>query len=232
MPRLLAIDTSSQACSVALNDNGSLIEEYAVIPRLHARQVLPMVERLMNESGYSLNELDGIAFANGPGSFTGIRIATGVAQGLAFGSGLPVLPVSSLAVLAQTYCRENDANNSMVVIDARMNQVYWGCYSRIGELVELKGEEGLSAPETIVPETISGSRTDWVGVGDGWKYADYLAPEILANIVKFEMECYPHAQDAARLAMRDFNMGHLLDAAQAQPNYLRGKNAWKKSAKS
>lgn len=231
MTRILAIETTSQACSVALIDRGSLTEEFAVMPKLHARQILPMVDRIITQSGYELADLDAIAFANGPGSFTGIRIATGVAQGLAFGVDLPLVPVSSLAVLAQTCSREREQSNTMVAIDARMDQVYWACYRQVEGLAELQGEEQLASPEFIEAGMVDDTQGSWFGVGDGWKYAERFPREIFKKIGQVDMECYPHARDVAILAVNKLASGSTFHPEQAQPNYLRGREAWKKSVK-
>src|SRR5690554_5943555 len=126
--KLLAIDTATEACSVALLVDGQTFDRYAVIPRLHARQVLPMVQQVLDEAGTALAAVDAIAFGQGPGAFTGLRIAAGVVQGLAFALDKPVLPVSSLAAIAQRVWREQQAGQVAVAIDARMDEVYWGCY--------------------------------------------------------------------------------------------------------
>lgn len=127
---ILAIDTSTEVCSVALGDtNGVCSERHHIMPRQHAQQVLPMVQEVLLEQGVQLQDLDAIAMGSGPGSFTGVRIAAGVVQGLAYGAGLPVVRVSTLQTIAQGVKRLYGAENILVLQDARMNQVYWGLYS-------------------------------------------------------------------------------------------------------
>ena len=124
MTTLLAIDTATEACSVALLHAGKMFSRYAVIPRLHAQQVLPMVRELLDESGIELKQIEAIAFGRGPGAFTGLRIAVGVVQGLAFALDKPVLPVSNLAAIARRAWRDQGADQVAVAIDARMDEVY------------------------------------------------------------------------------------------------------------
>jgi tRNA threonylcarbamoyladenosine biosynthesis protein TsaB len=126
MTTLLALDTATEACSVAVLHDGRVHSHYEVIPRLHAQRLLPMIKQIMAEAGAPLSAIDAIAFGRGPGAFTGVRIAIGVVQGLAFGLDRPVLPVSNLAVLAQGAYRLHGARQVAAAIDARMDEVYWG----------------------------------------------------------------------------------------------------------
>jgi len=143
--KLLALDTSTEACTVAIAVDGRAMERFSVGGN-HSEQILPMVQELLAEAGASLKELDAVVFGRGPGSFTGLRIAAGVTQGLAFGADRPVVPVSSLAALAQG----QNADRVLAAFDARMQQVYWGAYVRgPGGLVELTGEESVLAPSEI-----------------------------------------------------------------------------------
>ncbi|MDM8563559.1 tRNA (adenosine(37)-N6)-threonylcarbamoyltransferase complex dimerization subunit type 1 TsaB, partial [Candidatus Marithioploca araucensis] len=126
--KLLAFDASSPACSCALYLDGEITERYEIAPRQHAALILPMADELLTEAGLKPIELEGIAFGRGPGSFTGLRIASGVAQGIAFAADIPVAPISSLATLAQAAYIENGAQKVLAAIDARMSEVYWGMY--------------------------------------------------------------------------------------------------------
>ena len=147
MSTLLALDTATEACSVALLHDGKVTSHYEVIPRLHAQRLLPMVQDILGEAGIALSAVDAIAFGRGPGAFTGVRIAIGVVQGLAFALQKPVLPISDLAVLAQRAHREHGAAQVAAAIDARMDEVYWGCYrEEAGEML-LQGAEAVLAPE-------------------------------------------------------------------------------------
>ncbi|SQF87684.1 M22 peptidase YeaZ [Pseudomonas taetrolens] len=135
MSTLLALDTATEACSVALLHDGKVTSHYEVIPRLHAQKLLPMIKDLLAEAGVELSAVEAIAFGRGPGAFTGVRIAIGVVQGLAFALDRPVLPISNLAVLAQRAHREHGATQVASAIDARMDEVYWGCYrEQAGEM--------------------------------------------------------------------------------------------------
>ncbi len=147
MTTLLALDTATEACSVALLHDGKVLSHYEVIPRLHAQRLLPMIKTLMAEAGIAMSALDAIAFGRGPGAFTGVRIAIGVVQGLAFALERPVLPVSNLAVLAQRAWREHGVSQVASAIDARMDEVYWGCYHETAGEMRLLGDEAVMAPE-------------------------------------------------------------------------------------
>ena len=231
MTRLLAIETSSQACSVALAIDGSVIEQYEVMPKRHAQSLLPMIHTVLAEAACELSSLDAIAFARGPGSFTGIRIATSVAQGLAFGVDLPLVSVSTLAALAQTVYRQYQNEQIIAVLDARMKEIYWGCYQANSGCVELVEKEHMTCPEMLQPQIAFESRKRWVGVGDGWGEGIAL-PDLLRQKIKHVYNpCYPHAQDVLRLAQRDFSYGLLLSPELAQPTYMRDKTAWRKSPK-
>jgi tRNA threonylcarbamoyladenosine biosynthesis protein TsaB len=219
MTTLLALDTATEACSVAVLHDGRVHSHYEVIPRLHAQRLLPMIKQIMAEAGAPLSAIDAIAFGRGPGAFTGVRIAIGVVQGLAFGLDRPVLPVSNLAVLAQGAYRLHGARQVAAAIDARMDEVYWGCYGeRAGEM-RLLGEEAVLAPEQVAyPAADSG---DWFGAGTGWGYAERLA----AKPEAFDASALPHAEDLLTLATFAWARGEAVVADQAQPVYLRDKVA-------
>lgn len=216
MPTLLAIDTATEACSVALLHAGKTFADYAVIPRLHAQQVLPMVQSVLAQAGVKLSEVDAIAFGRGPGAFTGLRIATGVVQGLAFALDKPVLPVSNLAAIAQRGWREQAAKQVAVAIDARMGEIYWGCYALIDGRMQLCGNEQVCAPQdAVLPRTATG---DWLAAGTGWQaYGDKIA----LQPQEYAREQLPHALDILQLALYDWQQGLALPAQQAQPVYLR-----------
>ena len=130
MTTLLALDTATEACSAALLHEGRLLQRFEVIPRMHAQRLLPMLEELLAESGLPLSAVDCLVFGRGPGAFTGVRIATGLAQGLAFSIQRPVIAISDLAALAQQAWRVYGAERVAAAIDARMDEVYWGCYQQ------------------------------------------------------------------------------------------------------
>ncbi len=216
MTTLLALDTATEACSVALLHDGKVISHYEVIPRLHAQRLLPMIESLRADAGIALSAIDAIAFGRGPGAFTGVRIAIGVVQGLAFALQRPVLPVSTLAVLAQRAHREHAATQVAAAIDARMDEVYWGCYRlEQGEMC-LQGLESVLAPQLAgLPRLAEG---DWFGAGTGWvTYQDRLPAAVSGRAGML----LPHAQDLLQLAGFAWQRGEALDAQDAQPVYLR-----------
>jgi tRNA threonylcarbamoyladenosine biosynthesis protein TsaB len=218
--KLLALDTSTEACSAALWLDGEVCERFA-LGREHAGRILPMIEELLAEAGIKLGALDAFAFGRGPGSFTGLRIAAGVVQGLAFGADRPVVPVSTLAALA----RGTDAALVLAALDARMHQVYWGAYRRNAEdLMEPVGAERVIAPEQAPLPPGAG----WIGAGSGWdRYAEALQARLGSSLAGWRGECYPHARDVAALGAAAFRAGQAVSAEQAIPVYLRDEVAVK-----
>jgi tRNA threonylcarbamoyladenosine biosynthesis protein TsaB len=147
--RILAIETATQACSAALSIDGEVLERYALAPRQHAALMLPMIESLLLEAGLSVEQLDAVAFGRGPGSFTGVRIAAGIVQGIAYAAGLAVVPVSTLAALALGGMREANTTRVIAAMDARKSEVYLGSYINAGDnVLVLQGEERVCAPES------------------------------------------------------------------------------------
>ncbi|GGL93132.1 tRNA (adenosine(37)-N6)-threonylcarbamoyltransferase complex dimerization subunit type 1 TsaB [Pseudomonas asuensis] len=225
MPTLLAIDTATEACSVALLHEGSVMCRYEVIPRMHAQKVLPMIQELMAESEIALSAVDAIAFGRGPGAFTGVRIAIGVVQGLAFGLDRPVLPVSNLAALAQRAYRERGVNQVAAAIDARMDEVYWGCYRLEQEVMQLTGAEAVLPPEQVyLPETATG---EWFGAGTGWSYVGRM----VVPVTETDSNLLPHAKDILTLAVPAWTRGDAVPAEEAQPVYLRDQVATPKQSR-
>ena len=223
MSTLLALDTATEACSVALLHDGKVTSHYEVIPRLHAQKLLPMIKDLLAEAGIELSAVDAIAFGRGPGAFTGVRIAIGVVQGLAFALERPVLPISNLAVLAQRAFREHGATQVASAIDARMDEVYWGCYR------EQAGEMGLAGVEAVLPPEVAalpdGASGEWFGAGTGWGYAERLSLKPYA----MDAGMLPHAEDLLALARFAWARGEAIRADDAQPVYLRDKVATPKA---
>lgn len=216
--KILALDTSTEACSVALLDHGQIIEEFCIAPQQHSRLVLGMIERILASSELRLTQLDALAFGRGPGSFTGVRIAASVIQGLAFAANLPVAPISSLQAMAQGARREFAAQAVIPAIDARMNEVYWAEYigNEVGIMV-LVAEERVDKPEAIK----LARQHPFVGVGSGWiSYKDALHTAF-GNQVSHAAEYYPHAQDIAYLAAKAVPMEQYVTAEDALPIYIR-----------
>lgn len=221
--KILAIDTATEACSVALLADGSCQEIFEIIPRQHTERVLPMVNELLKEADLSLSQLDAIAFNSGPGSFTGVRVGTSVAQGLAFSHDLPVIAVSSLAALAQLAFREENRDNVLSAIDARMSELYWGCYQLDNDIMRLTGNEKVSPVNKVE------SKGKWHCQGSGWDtFQTELSQSNTVNITSFSLERFPHAQDVAVLAADLYQQGKILKAEDAIPTYIRDEVTWKK----
>ncbi|RZI41938.1 tRNA (adenosine(37)-N6)-threonylcarbamoyltransferase complex dimerization subunit type 1 TsaB [Herbaspirillum sp. HC18] len=217
MPTILAIETSSELASVALLHNGQLISHEAAGVQTHSQTVLPMVQALLAQAGLVLSQCDAIAFGAGPGSFTGVRTACGVAQGLAFGCDLPIVPVVTLLAMAQA-CREaGAAEDVLVLLDARMEEVYWAQY-RYRDGWQVVVEPTLSAPSAV-------SATDPVtACGNGLTAYASIFDEMPFSR-RGMRDISPHATQVARLAEVDLAAGRHVDARNAQPIYLRNKVA-------
>ena len=220
---LLALDTATENCSAALLCGERLIERSELAPRRHAELILPMIDSLLGEAGLSRRSLHGIAVGRGPGAFTGVRLAISVAQGLALGLDIPVVPVSSLAALAQDAPAETHGDAVLAVIDARMGELYAGAFRR--------GTDGLVTP--IMDEmvgratefTFPQSKT-WSVVGSGWAaYADALAARLPVPPRFADGTRFPQARAIARLAQPQFAAGHGVSPEYALPVYLRDKVA-------
>jgi len=225
----LAIDTSTEACSVALSAGGEVSFRYTEQPRQHANSVLPMVDSLLAEAGMTPCQLDGLVFSRGPGAFTGLRIGAGVVQGLAYALDLPVVCVSSLAVTAQRLYREKGFTAIHCAFDARMNEVYWGSYRVNSEgLAILMGVEQVIEPANLsLSDDIISLEEEWVGASNGWAFRDAICS---GNVIvsKIFDDVLPHAQDALTLAVPYFERGETKKAEQVLPVYLRNKVAKKK----
>ena len=225
--RLLAIDTATEACSAALLVGDEVIERSEIAPRRHAELILPMIESLLAEAGISRGQIDAIAVGRGPGAFTGVRLAISVAQGLALGLDVPVVPVSSLAALAQDAPADIDAP-ILAVIDARMGEIYAGTFRRTeGGLVAASGAESVGpASRLLVPQIASQRAQGWNIVGSGWgAYRDALSAQLPALPAFADGGRYPQARAIARLAAPQLAAGRGVAAEFALPVYLRDKVA-------
>lgn len=220
--KLLALDTATEACSVALNNEGELLEHFELLPRRHSRELLPMIEQLLAEVGLVPGQIDALVFGRGPGAFTGLRVATAMAQGLAFALDIPVIPVSTLAALAQQGLRRYGASQVLAAIDARMDEVYWGAFVQQGALMVPLADEQVLAPRAVTLPKNS-PNGDWLGMGTGWQYQKQLAIAVADS----HPQALPHALDMAVLAAAEFQAGRLLPAEAAMPVYLRDKVALK-----
>jgi tRNA threonylcarbamoyladenosine biosynthesis protein TsaB len=219
--KIIALDTSTEACSVAFYQNGQTLADYRLAPRQHGQYLLPMISRLLAKAGASKKDVDIIAWCHGPGSFTGLRIAAAVVQGLAYGLGLPVVSVSTLAVLAQGAYRLHNKQQILTAIDARMAEVYWANY-RINQqgIATLLGQEAVIKPQQI--PALSNQHTDMIGVGSGWRYQQILC-QCLGRQIACEQAFYPQAEDIIPLALSAYQRNLLVPAEQAVPVYLRNQ---------
>ncbi|TOI49458.1 tRNA (adenosine(37)-N6)-threonylcarbamoyltransferase complex dimerization subunit type 1 TsaB [Vibrio parahaemolyticus] len=225
--KILAIDTATENCSVALLVNDQVISRSEVAPRDHTKKVLPMVDEVLKEAGLTLQDLDALAFGRGPGSFTGVRIGIGIAQGLAFGAELPMIGVSTLAAMAQVSYRLHGATDVAVAIDARMSEVYWARYSRQenGEWMGVD-EECVIPPARLAEEAQVDSKT-WTTAGTGWSaYQEELA-SLPFNTADSEV-LYPDSQDIVILAKQELEKGNTVPVEESSPVYLRDNVTWKK----
>lgn len=223
--KILAFDTSTEYCSVAVWADGELYTRDVLAGQRHSELLLPLVGEMLAERGLSLRALDGIAFGSGPGSFTGLRIGCGVAQGLAFGAGLPVIGVSTLLALAQG---AQGAQNERVIacLDARMGEVYHAAYERRAEgWCEVLGP-GLYAPQDAPMVAGEG----WTGCGSGFAaHLEALRGRYAGQLHSVISDAFPQAHNIARLAAPLFARGEGKDAALAAPLYIRNKVALKTS---
>jgi tRNA threonylcarbamoyladenosine biosynthesis protein TsaB len=219
--RVLALDTSTAWCSVAVGDGQQWHRLDEEAQQANSERVLPMVQRALAESGWALSALDGIAFGAGPGSFTGVRIGCGVAQGLALGADLPVLPVGTLAALAQEAHRARGWRSVIACLDARMHEVYVAAYTRLGDLWEESLPPSVLPPKDVRRPLPTDAR--WCGAGDGFAVYPALASELaLADVAA---DSRPTAQAIGELALPRLAAGEGLAAADAAPMYVRQRVA-------
>ena len=224
--KLLAVETATEACSAALYLDGEVLERFQLTQREHSRLILTMLDSLMAEAAISLQDLDAVAFGRGPGSFTGVRIATGVIHGVAFGADLPVVPVSTLAAIAQSCFDHTQAKIAFTAMDARIGEIYWGVYRRNEQgFAELIGEESVGLAEHVQFPKLEG-----YGAGSGWKiYEAALSRRLQGLVREFDAGCLPRASNIVRLGAVGLANGMAVPVEQAMPVYLRDKVAKKES---
>ena len=216
---ILALDSSTEACSAALlREDGAIFSEFELAPRQHTRLLPLMMDAVLSASEIPKHSISHCAFANGPGSFTGIRIATAQAQGVGLALGIPLLQVSTLAVLAQACLDQNDYSNTLVALDARMQEIYWASYYRDSDgYARLAGSEQLSAASDIdIDASIE------CGAGHGW--LDELRESVEFPV---DFDLLPDARSLLKLAKTDIDRGLAVDARQVSINYLRNQVAKK-----
>ncbi|MCG6859834.1 MAG: tRNA (adenosine(37)-N6)-threonylcarbamoyltransferase complex dimerization subunit type 1 TsaB [Chromatiaceae bacterium] len=224
--KILAVDTSGEACSAALLIGTELSQRLEREPRRHGELILAMMDGILAEAGIALRQLDALAFGRGPGSFTGVRIAASVVQGAAYGADLPVVPVSTLAALAQGHFRRSGSLRVLAAFDARMGELYWGAY-RLGDgdLMRSAGaEEVASAEDVVLPEDGT-----WSGVGSGWNpYGEVLRRRLGSRLLAVTTDAICESRDVALLAAAELSAGRSVPAERALPVYLRERVAARK----
>lgn len=218
--KLLAFDTSTPWLSVAVVDGTHLIAHDEHAGQAHSSRLLPVVDRLLAEAGLTLEALDAIAFGAGPGAFTGVRIACGVAQGLSLGSGVRLVPVSTLAAIAHGAWRVHGHARVLACLDARMREVYVAGYERAGEHWREAIAVAVQAPADVAAPP---APSTWFGAGDGFAAYPDLAPRL--GLAHAEAALRPQARWIAELARARVAAGDTLDAADALPLYVRHRVA-------
>lgn len=221
MTRILALDTSSDAGSVALWCDGEVQEDFQLLPRQQAQALLPQIKALLADAGIELSQLDALAYGRGPGSFTGLRIAAASIQGLALALDRPVIPVSTLQSIAWTAHQQYFAKKVLTLLDARMDEVYWCAWQWQNQLPVALMDEVLSQPEAVMLDKLDDQ--DWVLAGSGAVFIERLPPVLRSCIQQDLPEIRPSAGAMAHLAAQLWQAGGAVDAAEAQAVYLRDK---------
>lgn len=235
MSNILVFDTSSSWCSAALSINGTLYSVSEMQPRKHAQLLMPMIDGLCHEAGIKPAELDGIAFGKGPGSFTGLRIAVSVAQGLSLATGAKLYGISSLQALAWQGMKQHGVSCVVAMMNAHMGEVFYGAYRRLNDsILETVIDDALCKPElvdltAIVDETHTGADklNDWLGAGDGFQFESELSVSI-KNLSVIKQDVFPLAESMMDLALVAWNNNEFTAPELQQPVYLRDTVAWKK----
>ena len=226
MTKILALDASTDACSVAIHIDGSESHIFELAAKSHTQRLLPMVDEILSAANCGLEELNAIAFGRGPGSFTGLRICMGVVQGLAFGANLPVIPISTLQAMARGFVSDNPETTLpiMVALDARMDEIYWGLFNA-KKIPQAISEEYVMKPaEVSTHNFIAGLSKEFIAIGPGWHYAD-LQDCVPSQVF---LSIHPNAKDILPLAVNEFQQGKFMSILDAQPIYLRDSVSWKK----
>ncbi|UVC27741.1 tRNA (adenosine(37)-N6)-threonylcarbamoyltransferase complex dimerization subunit type 1 TsaB [Pantoea sp. SOD02] len=225
--RILALDTATEACSAALQNLQQIDARFEIAPRDHTQRILPLVQELLQAQQLDLTALDVLAFGRGPGSFTGVRIGIGIAQGLALGANLPMIGVSSLATMAQGAWRLTGATRVLAAIDARMGELYWAEYQRDENGEWLGAEtEAVIKPE-VAQERIAALSGEWTAVGTGWQAYPHLLTSPGAQLIASDV-LLPAAEDMLPLALSTWQRDEAVAVENAEPVYLRNEVAWKK----
>lgn len=231
---LLALDTATEACSVALCYNGEILAQDELSPKAHTRRILPMVDEILAEAGIRLNQVDALVFGRGPGSFTGVRIGCGIVQGLALGAELPVIPISNLTAMAQAAYQTQGSETVLAAIDARMNEVYFSALRYQPHLIdeqEYPAWQPLIDEQVLLPQSVLQHIAQWetqsaVCVGTGWAaYPQFEQTTVLLNKCDILL---PSAKYMLPLARLPWQQQHYCTALEIEPVYLRNQVTWKK----
>lgn len=215
--KILAFETATEACSVALAIDGGIVERFEIAPRRHTELVLPWADALLADAGLSRTQLDAIAVGRGPGAFTGVRLAIAIAQGVALGLDRPLVPVSTLAALALPAARANPGAPVLAAIDARMGELYVGAFRFDGDALVALDDERLRAPSDVA---LDGD--GWHGVGTGFAAQDgALTARLRARLTSVDAAALPHAADVAALARAGIAAGGAIAPELVEPAYLR-----------
>ncbi len=220
MSNILAFDTATNACSVALQVGDLQLEQFDVAPRQHSQRLLPTIDRMLKKDGLAFEDLDVIACGIGPGSFMGVRLAVSVAQGLAYACQKPVVGISTLQILAQTAYEQLGFERVVAAWDARMDEIYHGSYIVREGFMQATSEDALIAPGQWACD----QKGEWQLVGNAWSaYSEQL--NLPNNVALSEQgsELYPHAKALLALADNALQQNNTLSAINLEPNYIRQK---------
>ena len=228
-PTILAIDTSTDACSVALLHKQQQFFQHEVMPRAHNKIIMRMINQLFTAANIQCSDLDAIAFGQGPGSFTGLRMSAGIAQGMAFGANIPVIPVSTLQLLAQTAYHKYGFMHVAVAMDARADEIYFNTFS----LNQASCMHSSTNDKILSPQAVTLDPTvAWHSVGGGWQiYNDHFSAKTNVSLQHGTPILYPEALSLLTLAEQKQLNKEVLPADKAYPDYIRGDDRWKKQPK-
>lgn len=230
MSNILVFDASSSWCSAALSVNGDVFSTAEMQPRQHAQLILPMIEGLCQQAGIKPAGLNGIAYGKGPGSFTGLRIAISVAQGLSLATGAKLYGISSLQALAWQGMKQLGHERVVAIMNAHMGEVFYGAYAQASDAMTCIINDALCKPEDVNLAPLfsnNGSFNAWVGVGDGFQFESQL-PDTIQQLKLIDSEISPLAQSMMDLALIAWQQNEFTAAEYQQPVYLRDTVAWKK----
>lgn len=226
--KILAIETATNACSCAINIDGVISEKFVLAPQRHADLMLPMIDQLLAETSVALSAIDAIAFGAGPGGFMGVRIATGIAQGLGYALDRPLIPISTLQCLAQVGYQTTKNPHILAGWDAKMAAIYWGVYQLNAQgLMQPLVADCLTFPAEV---KLPADHQQWLAVGNAWLvYQQELPWSFASTVVETRADLHPHAGAMALLAADKYGRGEMIAAEQAEPTYLRDEVAKKAS---